>query len=156
MALSPWRGLCSRHRDGVSSAWATRRGYALVRRYLRARKDIEANQRARATAASAITQPAPALRAPYAAANAMPAKPIARSPKSAPNARLCFKEPRTSRLQSFHPRGVAQLVERRSPKPKAGGSSPSAPAWLKRRNDVTSRAFWVGDRTHGRRLSTAF
>src|SRR3954462_7500356 len=143
MALSPLCALYSRHRDWVSSAWATRRGYALVRRYLRARKDFEANQRARATAASAITQPAPELRAPYAAANAMPAKPIARSPKSAPNARLCFKEPRTSRLQSFHPRGVAQLVERRCPKPYAGGSSPYAPARRAESDQVLGVSGWI-------------
>ena len=39
-------------------------------------------------------------------------------------------------------RGIAQLVERRSPKPQAEGSSPSAPATMKFRAVVNRRGFF--------------
>ena len=39
----------------------------------------------------------------------------------------------------FVHRGIAQLVEQRSPKPRAEGSSPSAPAILVQQNRCTPR-----------------
>ena len=40
-------------------------------------------------------------------------------------------------------RGIAQLVEQRSPKPRAEGSNPSAPATDLARNSLEFRAFLV-------------
>ncbi len=42
-------------------------------------------------------------------------------------------------LQTRQPRGVAQLVEHRSPKPGVAGSSPAAPAGFNRRNSPSTR-----------------
>src|SRR3954453_15795628 len=90
MALSPLCARYSRHRDCVSSASATRRGYAVPRLYRSARNASEPSQAASAAEAKTTVQPAGSLPAPYAAAKATPAKPIASSRKSAPRARRCF------------------------------------------------------------------
>ena len=50
-----------------------------------------------------------------------------------PSARRSFRFPRNSALSAVLLRDVAQTVERRSPKPFVGGSSPSVPACAPRR-----------------------
>ena len=46
---------------------------------------------------------------------------------------------------SIEYRGVAQLVEQRSPKPRAGGSSPSTPAKTKILSIIVGRIFVLYD-----------
>src|SRR4051812_8351105 len=53
-----------------------------------------------------------------------------------------MKDGGKTRLQSIRLRGVAQLVERRSPKPDVAGSSPVAPATRARR--AACHAFVMG------------
>ena len=54
------------------------------------------------------------------------------------------RDGRKTRLQSIRLRGVAQLVERRSPKPDVAGSSPVAPATRVRRAGCHASAMALG------------
>src|SRR6185437_4781015 len=56
--------------------------------------------------------------------------PVALDPSVPAVDRSCEKGCPKHRATILGPRGVAQLVEHRSPKPGVGGSSPSAPAGL--------------------------
>src|SRR6476660_6691901 len=87
-------------------------------------------------AQTATTQCAALPEVDAADANAPPAKTAASRRNRAPReGRGCL--PATNRTVARalstligQPRGVAQLVEHRSPKPRVAGSSPVSPAWL--------------------------